>query len=514
VGDTLNFWVLKHNPLFDTIKAVCKAVGEHCYVFVETAMWDEGFVDETDVQQLLLRFEEQTFADTTRGIFEMMLENFGPVPDALDNDPRVYILVFDLGSYGDGYFMFFDQFTQEQVNEELDNSYKSNEKEVLYLNAKNDLSSGLMLSVAAHELEHMIHWNTDPDEESWIDEGCAELAMYHFGYPDPIVLFNMFPDNDLTMWNSGFADYVQTYLFIMYLYEHYGGTSIIKTLLNEEANSIEGVNNTLAAAGYSDADFRKIFSDWVIANYLDYRDLDSGIYNYENIHLPKFEASRGFSKYPIEQSEGTVSPWAADYIWMNNGVPQEFRFDGVDDGEFHVSIIKIDYSSNLIVEYIILDDKQNGSVELPDFGRVWDQIIVVVSNQASFSPTQYSYSSSLVTDIDNEEILPAEFSLDQNYPNPFNPTTTINYSVPKFNSPPPGSAGGGLRDPTSRGDFAKVRLVIYDVLGRKVKTLMNDIQFPGEYSVVFDASSLPSGTYYYQLSSGNFSQIRKMILIK
>jgi hypothetical protein len=153
---------------------------------------------------------------------------------------------------------------------------------------------------------------------------------------------------------------------------------------------------------------------------------------------------------------------------------------------------------------MILDDKQDGSAGLPDFGRVWDQIIVVVSNQASFSPTQYSYSSSLVTDIDNEEILPVQFSLEQNYPNPFNPATTIKYSIPKFNSPLLGGGGGGLKAPISRSDLAKVRLVIYDMLGRKVKTLVNDIQSPGEYSVLFDASSLPSGTYYYRLTSGHF----------
>lgn len=507
VGDTLEFTVFKHP--WAEIKAVCKAVGDNCYIFVETAMWDEGYVDETDVEQLLIRFEEKTFADSTRGIFEMMLDNFGPVPDAIDNDPRVYIMVYDMGGYGDGSFFAFDQYTQEQIDEMYGpGNFYSNEKELLYLNARNDVSSNLMLSVAAHELEHMIHWNMDEDEESWIDEGCGELAMYHFGYPDPIVLFNMFPDNDLTMWDSGFADYVQTYLFMMYLYEQYGGTNTIKELLKEQANSINGVNNTLVNVGYADLGFSQVFTNWVIANYLDNRSSTGGIYGYENIALPPFEAARGFSRYPIDQTTGAVSPWAADYIWMNNGDPQTFNFNGEDNGKFHVSVIKIDTAFNVVVDDILLNDKQDGSYDLNDFGTLQDQIIIVVSNQASFSPTQYSFSSSLVTDVESEKNLPYKFSLLQNYPNPFNPSTTIEYTIPALWDDHRSSRNGI----SNVDDF--ISLKVFDILGRQIATLVDKKQLPGKYSVAFDASGLPSGTYFYQLKSGNLAEIRKMTLIK
>ncbi len=95
------------------------------------------------------------------------------------------------------------------------------------------------------------------------------------------------------------------------------------------------------------------------------------------------------------------------------------------------------------------------------------------------------------------------FKLHQNFPNPFNPETTVEYSIP---------VGTGTR--TNAGSLQLVQLVIYDILGREVTTLINGLQRPGNYSVTFDASQLSSGIYFYQLKSGKYSETKKMILIK
>ncbi|MCB0732032.1 MAG: T9SS type A sorting domain-containing protein, partial [Ignavibacteriae bacterium] len=106
----------------------------------------------------------------------------------------------------------------------------------------------------------------------------------------------------------------------------------------------------------------------------------------------------------------------------------------------------------------------------------------------------------LTTDIDDnyEQTLPTEISLRQNYPNPFNPTTTIKYSVPIVET---------------HGN-ASVQLTVYDVLGRKIKTLVNEVKSPGNYSVTFNASNFPSGVYYYQLQVGDLINTKKMVLLK
>ncbi|MCU7490431.1 MAG: T9SS type A sorting domain-containing protein [Ignavibacteria bacterium] len=97
-------------------------------------------------------------------------------------------------------------------------------------------------------------------------------------------------------------------------------------------------------------------------------------------------------------------------------------------------------------------------------------------------------------DLTYSEVKPVtEYALSQNYPNPFNPTTVINYQIPKA---------------------SKVLLKIYDLLGKEVKTLVNEYKEMGRYSVELNASNLPSGTYIYELRANDFVKSGKMILLK
>jgi hypothetical protein len=97
-------------------------------------------------------------------------------------------------------------------------------------------------------------------------------------------------------------------------------------------------------------------------------------------------------------------------------------------------------------------------------------------------------------DENGEEVsVVSDFNLEQNYPNPFNPSTTIKFSV-------------------ATNEF--VTLKVYDVLGNEVTTLVNEQRAPGTYEVRFDAGSLASGMYVYKLQAGNFTQTRKLLLMK
>ena len=89
--------------------------------------------------------------------------------------------------------------------------------------------------------------------------------------------------------------------------------------------------------------------------------------------------------------------------------------------------------------------------------------------------------------------VPSSFLLKQNYPNPFNPTTNINFSLPQ----------SGL-----------VTLKVYDMSGKEVAVLLNEVKSAGSYIVGFSAANLPSGAYFYRLSSGNFTETKKMLLVK
>jgi pectin methylesterase-like acyl-CoA thioesterase len=113
----------------------------------------------------------------------------------------------------------------------------------------------------------------------------------------------------------------------------------------------------------------------------------------------------------------------------------------------------------------------------PNFGYDWTPSRVITSIKDNNSVNQ----------------LPVTYQLYQNYPNPFNPSTTIKYSIPQS---------------------SLVKIVLYDILGREVKTLVNEVKNAGYYTIRFNASSLASGVYFYRIESGNFVQVKKMMLLK
>lgn len=104
------------------------------------------------------------------------------------------------------------------------------------------------------------------------------------------------------------------------------------------------------------------------------------------------------------------------------------------------------------------------------------------------------YIDSIAVSLDeNEQELPTEFELSQNYPNPFNPTTTIKYQIPQT---------------------AFVSLSVFNILGEKIAALINKVQTAGDYTIDFDASSLPSGVYLYRVQADKFSETKKMVLLR
>jgi Secretion system C-terminal sorting domain len=162
------------------------------------------------------------------------------------------------------------------------------------------------------------------------------------------------------------------------------------------------------------------------------------------------------------------------------------------------SLHKAIFHSNSSFGYI-------GSLSVPiNIAFVKDSGVVAlsVSSYGLYHPTSLLtiqctlFSSKLITSVFDESNIKkssADFSLYQNYPNPFNPTTTITYDLPK-------------------GMF--VSLVVYDLLGRKVKTLVRGFNNAGHNAVQFDASPLSSGVYFYQLTSGGFILTKPLILLK
>ena len=115
-----------------------------------------------------------------------------------------------------------------------------------------------------------------------------------------------------------------------------------------------------------------------------------------------------------------------------------------------------------------------------------------------FLTSEINVYYSTITDVKETVLNVLDFSISQNYPNPFNPSTTIKYSIPS----------------NVKGEMYNVKLIVYDVLGREVTMLVNKEQKPGNYEIKFEASALSSGLYFYRIKTNEFSQTKKMILLK
>ncbi len=167
-----------------------------------------------------------------------------------------------------------------------------------------------------------------------------------------------------------------------------------------------------------------------------------------------------------------------DTTYSNHANPDKNKFENTA-----IEIQKIRTSSH------ILADEQ--PVALTDNSVEALQSDYLKKSNNSWRNDSAETSAELVNEDNLEE--PNRFQLKQNYPNPFNPATEITYKLP-----------------VSR----HVVLKVYDMLGRPIKTLVNDNQEAGNYTIRFNAGSLSSGMYIYRLEAGNYEQIRKMILIK
>jgi hypothetical protein len=133
-------------------------------------------------------------------------------------------------------------------------------------------------------------------------------------------------------------------------------------------------------------------------------------------------------------------------------------------------------NSNSLKEYTFID-KQIG-------GTKFQYRLKQIDNDGKF---EYS------KEIEVELILPNNYTLEQNYPNPFNPSTVISYSLPSASN---------------------VKLIVYNTIGQTVNVLENGYKNAGNYSIQFNGGNLPGGIYFYRLEAGQFSQVKKMMLVK
>ncbi|MFC4321826.1 M6 family metallopeptidase [Litchfieldia salsa] len=197
-----------------------------------------------------------------------------------------------------------------------------------------------------HELQHLIHADNDPAEETWINEGMSTFSEFLGGYGHGEGSINFYldhPENSLVNWDEHrvtetgpetIADYGQVYLFTLYMNDKFG-KEFIRDLAKSEYTGINGVNETLKAHGY-DLDFTELYQNFITALSMDSGD---GIYNFDSIDLRDIPVDsdgtkRGMTvnyEKALEFEKEGVPAWGGDFKILDfQDKIDKISFDGVD----------------------------------------------------------------------------------------------------------------------------------------------------------------------------------------
>ena len=328
VGDTAPFWVSnsdteEHNQVTAELR----------YVTDHVAMWVEKGVkmNQKDLEASADRFEQKTYP-TNREFFG---SEWTP---GVDNDVRLHILhARGLGETVAGYYSSADEYSRKI------NQY-SNEREMFYISADSGNAkpnSEFYDGTLAHEFQHMVHWNNDRNEASWVNEGMSEWPATSTtstrAAPTWPMPSSRIPNSTHGPTQPGQREhYGASYLFMTYFLDRFG-EDLTKAVVASAKNGIAGFNDALAKAGRPER-FDEIYADWAVANYLNERSADAeGRYGYKKIQLAAMAVSETVRNYPAS-GKAQVSQYGVDYIRLKGKGTVTVSFEG----EQQVSLVNTD----------------------------------------------------------------------------------------------------------------------------------------------------------------------------
>ena len=311
VGEQQNFWVhdLDTNEN-NEVQATLRYITPHVYFWVQDGL----DIDQGEMKKLVDTFEDQMYP-TNREFFG------GEWSPGIDGDEHIYILYSrGLGFSVAGYFSSSDS-THPMIQE------YSNAHEMFLFNADNTpLGGDYAYAVLAHEFQHMIHWNNDLNETSWLNEGSSELAVLLNGYETGgfDTLYISDPDLQLNDWpndqGATSPHYGAGFLFMTYFLDRFGEEAT-QALVKDPANGLDSVDDVLQQIGATDKltgqpitadDF---FMDWALTNLLLDPSIADGRYVYNNYPAAhRASATETIYNCPQEPLLRDVHQYGVDYI--------------------------------------------------------------------------------------------------------------------------------------------------------------------------------------------------------
>ncbi len=414
----------------------------------------------------------------------------------------------------------------------------------LYAGFRPDYNDYLRVT-AAHEFFHAIQFAYDVNEyeyvpsdpvtpirpywmeltATWMEDVVYDnindyISYLRFFYNYPWFSLKTFSDTLINNTPADTARYFHAYascVWAFYLSEKFGA-DVIKNIWIlcadvQGDNVLSATDDILLTKGSSfDQGFRE-FSVW---NYFtNYRADTANYYSEGNLYpVIKVDPSQIHYLYPVDVSAVLHPPevLGTNYVLFvpnGNSGGLSINFDGSDLALWKNSAIGYSTTNPKYFTEFTLDSQQRGNLKISnwnDYYRIVMIPAVVTKTSGSFNYTYQGIYDSTLTEVEEQPVAaPHSFTLSQNYPNPFNPSTTILFQVygSQFIVHSP----------------IHTTFKIYNILGDLVRTLMDEKKMPGNYQVVWDGrddkgEKVSSGIYFYRLEAGDYSETKRMILVK
>lgn len=292
------------------IKARLRVQTEHVALWVEEGVWH----DVRRLEEVALFFETHVYP-ATRAAFG---SEWTP---GVDNDPHVHVLhATGLGEGVMGYVSSGNEFPRDRYP-------FSNEAEMMVVSAERvEVGSQTYYALLARQFQRLIQWFQDRNEERWVKEGLAELAVHlsglDTGAPERVYLER--PDTSLVAWEGG-GDAGQrgaAYLFAVYFHERLGDEGTRK-LAAQPLDGVAGFDATLASLDEG-LTLEELFAGWLAANYLDG---EPATYGYATLDLERPALAAIHQSYPVTM-ESSVQQYGADYILLRGDDDVRIEFTG------------------------------------------------------------------------------------------------------------------------------------------------------------------------------------------
>jgi immune inhibitor A len=324
VGDQQKFWVsnVDTNDNFQ-VTATLRYITAHSYFWAQNSVK----VNEDDMKKLMDTFENKLYP-TDREFFG---SEWTP---GVDNDPHVYVLYASgTGASNAGYFSSPDEYNPKV------HKY-SNGHEMFVFNADNvALNDQYTYGTLAHEFQHMIHWNQDRNESTWMNEGFSVLAEYLNGYPaffDFDFITN--PNLNLTDWlpdpGSNGPHYGASFLFLDYFLDRFGDKAT-QAVVHDQENGLTSIDDTLKNLNITDKTTGQpvtaddVVIDWMVTNYLKDSSVGDGRFFYHNYaSSPQASATTTISTCPQSATNYSVNQYGAEYIKITCAGDHTLTFTG------------------------------------------------------------------------------------------------------------------------------------------------------------------------------------------